>query len=353
MIKYLYLIGVSIAFCAILTSCNNKPNRDPLKNFKTEETLTVSRIINLDDYGVLNPVDAVKYKKGYVIRDMVETGILKYVKNNNNNNKTVISGVSKGNGPGEMTIATDLQVNDDKVILSDPNKNTIYSAEITNDSISLKKYHKSKIHFISFKMFENKKFITVFGNDPSKIKYGYNSWCLFVDNNDSVLSSIKYPKYFNKYSSVSKQMLFANTYFTIKPDHKKLAVINLHQSLISFANINSSKLRDYKSVMYYPPEITIEANNTVAYKKEGKYAFLSVVSDDSYVYVLYSDKTFLKDRFDASYCPHILVYNWNGNPVKKYKLRKHLSTLGIDRDRGILYGIGRNYTLVEYESPRK
>ena len=91
-----------------------------------ENTLTVSRIIYLDDYGLLNPVDVVKYKKGYVIIDMVETDILKYVEINNNN-KTVISGVSKGNGPGEMTTATDLQVNDDKVILFDINKNTIHS----------------------------------------------------------------------------------------------------------------------------------------------------------------------------------------------------------------------------------
>ena len=95
----------------MLMSCNNTPNRDQLKNFKTEDTLTVSRIINLEDYGVLSPQDAVKYKKEYVIRDMVETGILKYVKLNNNNNKTVISGVSRGiNSKKEMIYQRNLKL---------------------------------------------------------------------------------------------------------------------------------------------------------------------------------------------------------------------------------------------------
>ena len=69
-------------------------------------------------------------------------------------------------------------------------------------------------------------------------------------------------------------------------------------------------------------------------------------TDKNYVYGLYSDRT-MADYGEGAYnAPYLLVWDWNGNPVKAYKLPKPL--YGFALDGNILYGLSREESPMVY-----
>ena len=97
-------------------------------------------------------------------------------------------------------------------------------------------------------------------------------------------------------------------------------------------------------IEYFPPEFvkadykyskTIQAENN-------KTGFLDLSCSNDYVYALYAGKVLGDDIFTAYYGDHVFVYDWNGNPVRHYKLEKELFMFGVDEEKGILYGIGND-----------
>ena len=55
------------------------------------------------------------------------------------------------------------------------------------------------------------------------------------------------------------------------------------------------------------------------------------------LFLLYSGKA-IADRSDPTYeCRNLLVYDWNGNPVKRYELKNSISSIFISGDT--VYGV--------------
>jgi hypothetical protein len=66
--------------------------------------------------------------------------------------------------------------------------------------------------------------------------------------------------------------------------------------------------------------------------------YIDVAACDSFVYALYTDK-----KVTGQYCSDVvLVYDWEGNPVKKYKLNREAYYIAVSETHNRLYAAIRN-----------
>ena len=73
--------------------------------------------------------------------------------------------------------------------------------------------------------------------------------------------------------------------------------------------------------------------------------------DNTYVYALYSGRTFNEHGMLSHHCKNLLVYDWEGNPIKRYLLDIPLYSMQYDEKNRVIYGIAYNPegVLVEYQ----
>ncbi len=57
------------------------------------------------------------------------------------------------------------------------------------------------------------------------------------------------------------------------------------------------------------------------------------------MYALYSGRTFTEHGMESHHCEHLLVYDWDGNPIQHYILGIPLSSVKYDKEKNTIYGI--------------
>lgn len=109
-----------------------------------------------------------------------------------------------------------------------------------------------------------------------------------------------------------------------------------------------SDIHDITNVITQKISIPDTNGDTPVMTLNNHLGILSVASDNEYVYALYSGRTLeelLENNFDkdkALISNTILVYDWNGRPVRKIISNKQLSQLCYDKYDQILYAIEIN-----------
>lgn len=76
-------------------------------------------------------------------------------------------------------------------------------------------------------------------------------------------------------------------------------------------------------------------------KKGARNGFITASVSENYVYVLYSGKIFNhrseESLSNAFFSEFVYVFDWNGNPIKHYKLDQEVRSIAIDEENGTLY----------------
>lgn len=86
----------------------------------------------------------------------------------------------------------------------------------------------------------------------------------------------------------------------------------------------------------------IRGEDHVAFSQETKIGVVSLTSSDDYIFALYNQNTFkdiakLKD--DIFFSRQILIYNWDGLPIKILNLNEKVKAISFDKTNNCLYGI--------------
>jgi len=101
-----------------------------------------------------------------------------------------------------------------------------------------------------------------------------------------------------------------------------------------------TKIRDiHFDYATYRPEG--DGKNTIAatIMKESKAAFISATATSNYIYLLYSGRTIGVDINLAFKSNTILVFDWEGNPIKRYNLDIDITTFTVSEDDKTIYAI--------------
>jgi hypothetical protein len=92
------------------------------------------------------------------------------------------------------------------------------------------------------------------------------------------------------------------------------------------------------------PFISIN-NNIPAFSVKSKLGFMSLTCNDNYIYALYSDNyfyDFTKKGEDALMCNKILVYDWEGMPIKILQTDKNIRSISCNEKYNRVFCVGHD-----------
>ena len=143
---------------------------------------------------------------------------------------------------------------------------------------------------------------------------------------------------------VHKGALFTGTVMT---GNQKILVLGCF-GLIDFYEILSDGDLILKQEYHYsfPKFQTMPEGKIITFESDDIYGISDMVSDEHFIYLLYSGKNVKEKGNDAFNCSHLLVYDWRGNPVANCVLSKSLYDFSIDGNT--LYGLSRESTPIVY-----
>jgi hypothetical protein len=103
--------------------------------------------------------------------------------------------------------------------------------------------------------------------------------------------------------------------------------------------------------LFYPAfkEATDGKYRGVRSSADSKFAYISPICVNNEVFILYSGKNY-RDP-DAELCNMIMVFDWEGNPLRQYELDKNVFTITADAENKIIYGLSVNpeYCIVRFK----
>ena len=336
--KHIYLYLVS--FLLLIYSCKKEavPN-DPLLHFSKEitEIISPTSILDLGKYEVFKPEIVLKYLNGYVVKSQTQENVITYI--DLISNKT-ISGINRGDGPEELVSPSSIQKRGDDLFIYDLAKKKIYQLDIViNDStISLSKDRTLNV--------EDRPFI-IHMLDKGYIASGLflKFWMAYLDDNGYILSSLNFPDFEDtkNFTDIELSTLYLSTLIAVSPNEQKVVCAAQKGGVLAFANLSSKGMEEYKLLKYHAPKISEShkrGNPNVAFSKDGKMGFSDVACNEKYVFTLYSGRTYRIHGTTCHHCEHLLIYDWDGNPVKHLVLDKPLFTMNYDAQSNKLYGVG-------------
>lgn len=327
-------------------SCNKEIN-NPIRHFRESQrqVATHSRLIDLEEFDILKPVAAIRKDESYMIWDLNNEKLLHLV---DFNTKNVIRGIKKGSGPGEVVAIIDLQFKEDNFFIFDPDRQKINRVYISCDTTLMLK----EVEDID----SDKRLFAVNYQGSHLIATGLfeDAWFVSLKKNGEIISKADFPTFeeTDNTTGMERSMLYISTHIANKPDKKKVVAATQNFGVLSFFNyINGSILEEYKQIKYYGPKFTLPGRGGIAWSKDGRVGFCGLDCDDEYVYALYSGRTYTEYGMQNHYCEHLLVYDWDGNPVKHYVLDIPLFSMKYDKENNTIYGIGYNPEgfFVEYQ----
>lgn len=125
------------------------------------------------------------------------------------------------------------------------------------------------------------------------------------------------------------------------PEKKSFAYSVNFSSNIDFFEIVNNKIKLIKSLRLgdpiCEPEIRTIGGNTyfsVSRTESSQVGYVGLSATAEYVYALYSDKNLNKNGWKSNV---VLVFDWDGNPVKKYVLDTDAHHIAVDEDRHSLF----------------
>lgn len=320
-----------------LFSCKNRIN-SPITHFSSFQTERIehSTLFNLEKYDILKPLEVIKDGEEYIFIDDKRDNFITKV---NFQSNQFISGVNFGSGPQELNLIGSIKKIKDKVLIYDITKKEIFELMVNEKSLTIQSFH--KINNYPQKLFS----VNYINNNIIASGLFGDFWIGYIDFlNNELLSAIDFPEFeeTNAIQDMQKSIIYLSTHITCSPNNKKIAVATKNAGVISLINIKDDQLEQYKQIKYYPPNFNVTNDGTIAYSKKGEIGFCNIDCDAQHIYLLYSGRTFETHGMLNHHCEHLLIYDWNGNPVKHYILDIPLFSMKFDNEKNTIYGIGYN-----------
>lgn len=250
-----------------------------------------------------------------------------------------------GRGPQEVIAIQNFHINEEQGIL------TAFSQAEKNISIfHLDSIIQNKKHFmdkISLKGYDKMTFFEAYKCHEGFLLYGAkcepypqgSRFTLLSEEGKYLVSYDQYPvKSYGKDSLNTRGewgQLFLSR--TMSPDGTKFAEATQIGLILETLNIN----RNIERIClkgYFKPHYYTEGNKKI-FTSKTQYGALYLSSSNKYLYIL---------SYDGDNTPNpihdIQVFDWNGNPIKKYCIDCYLLNVCPDESKGKLYALAKTYS---------
>lgn len=301
-----------LLFLLLLSGCAGYPDEYLDSLNLSERHLSPSEIIDLEQSGILLATDLMVYGDWIAVKESQSANYVSLINYRNGDHFVLLR---RGRGPGELISPEAFHGEASRLMMGDSGSNTFISVDIPC-SVQLREavidtLFQSKNNLpINLRPINDRFFLS------SDMRFKDPFWYVLRDMEGSVLSSVSAPDYdVMKEMDLSHLLSFiASSLFTINPEKDKVCAVMNPAAALSFSACIGSALQEYKRYEYNPPVIAKKGSST-AFSGENFTNFGSAVSDERYVYLLYSGKQ-LRDPNSSvpSYeADHLIVYDWGGN----------------------------------------
>jgi len=328
--------------------CNFQNIKDPvLADFNKTTFLTmVNSSIKNSEIGEI--VDFVAIDSFLIANEIFASKIFKLY--NTRTGELLSNFINKGKGPNEMLFPYKLNYyNTDCFTTFDYNtKELIYFSLDDFRNQNYRYYKKVKVDFSGTQSSVTDAYPL---NDNILLCTGFfekGQYVLYDINSRSTKFFLDYP-YDKKHKGESNEI--KGTAFqgkiSIKPDRKK--IINVTGAVLEICEMdnNNEIKRIFRKVYYFPVYKVIQ--NHAAFDSSQPYAFNSISSTNSYIYMVYSGRS-MHDFGEEYYAGNnLLVFDWEGKPVIRFVLDRYIKCFTLDKITMKIYGYSTNPSTGEPE----
>lgn len=164
-----------------------------------------------------------------------------------------------------------------------------------------------------------------------------------VKQDDNYVFLGKMPKVDDILPQVLSQSLQGPTLVSF--ENKKLVWFSVYGDVMEIYNYSNPKnINLVKSAVVMLPIYSKSSGlNSGVLDLNTKMGVSSITSDGRYIYALYNENKLedaMKKRDDLFFCKKILVFDWDGNPVKILNVDRQLRSISYRKEDGKLYCLG-------------
>lgn len=348
--KYIYII-----FVFIVISCSNKESKFPDSIFYKTTGLSMNDFnIEENDLALIEGLHC--NDSALIVLDFHSGD--SYTLFDINSGKAIRRFGSTGQGPDEIPLGTYGYLEDKNFYLF--YDQTGYIGRYSIDSLynTQNRLHPQRLTKYQLEEAQLSKAIPL--NDSTFLGAGtYQSkfqYVLFDCNNRVIDYNIEI--YNSNYENFNKYHKFLSNQGNLKkhPDKNRFVFSLNNSSNLDFIEIKDNKIQTIKSLHFADPNYqTISGDflNRVIPSEDNIIGYLDTYATEKYVYALYADKKRVSvDKNNDYNSDTILVFDWDGNPVKKLKLTNEAYYICANEKHKKLYAAVINssdgWTIISY-----
>lgn len=338
---------IYIFFVLLLLFCSCEHN-----NKETIKTYSLNHELIMTDADIIgSPLDLIIKDTLLIVLDKTEEPFLLY---DITKSKHIASLGSYGNGPKEFNSLHQITSLEEKMFVYDTNLSTLYSIDF--GSVNRLNYNVNKIwkqdsliHFYVLP-YKNNQYISYGSYSDQMIK-------LLNKEGNVIHDYLEYP-YKDEKEKAIKPHIRSLAYRGIvinKPDGTKSVQAMSYCNIVIVSSLENNHITKKEITKTYP-EYKIEEDDfgySVPISAYSPQCYIDVAATNEYIYLLYSGKTFAKDKHDSLHGNSIFVYDWELNPICKMLLDLPTYMISPTIENKSLYTISLNpdYKVVKYKLP--
>lgn len=173
----------------------------------------------------------------------------------------------------------------------------------------------------------------------------------YVNFSDTALSKVLL--FYTKDSAISSSRFNKMSYesfMMLKPDKKKVVLAGRYTDQFELLDLADGKYKKVSGPAGFLPRLMHFRDNTGATggtpDEETRYGFLKGHVTDKFVYLLFSGYHFRSPH--QFYGNKIVVYDWEGNPVRQINLKNDIVDFSVTSDDRILYTLNPQTKVISF-----
>lgn len=315
-----------------------------LADFRDVDVSYISPVdsVNLEGYGIFMPEYIIKHQDKYVIKKFDKENLIDVL---DKNTGEILKIAKKGRALNEYISIGSLQYVNGYLYVYDVSlqKYNTYSIDslLINGGEPLKvnqyQYKETPLGYMEkpFKIYRNNNnFITIglWEND---------SWYRLMTKDGRFSAGVERVTFegLESMTEIEKATLHLSSCISIKPSGDKVVCALCNAPAISVSNILKDKLVEKKRIVYDSPkvdQVNQKGMPLLQYDGSNLKSFCNIYASDSLIYALYSGRR-MDSKVPSYQCNHLLIYDWELKPIKRYELNNSINSFCIEGDT--LYGV--------------
>ena len=340
--------------CLCLLSCNKQEKYEnaslfSFKDFKTTTKLNATTIEFNES--IMLPLMFVKSDSLLIVQNNRTRNML-YVYNVNSRKK-VGEFISWGNGPNDLLRIKNMQLNGNDLYITDSQKKTISVYDI-ND-----------FHHLKTNLFPTQK-ISV-DDYFSHIAYTDNGYVAITLNSDNrrlvflnskgekIFTTGEYP-YFGKELTPIEKLEGFNSFIAINHKYQRIYLFGMTTDLIEIYDFQGNLIKKMHGPEHFFPrakEVSLpDGMSKISALEKSTFAFFYPIIIENEIYVSYSgNRQRLELDEESPIIQHILVFDLDCNPLRRYELSKSIVSFTVDSDTKKIYATSNipDFHMVTFE----